>query len=203
MRFSSRHEMSYPCGNIVLFPRIILRALLLAFTSTLCCAAVFAQQPRHPHPGKGAMSAQELSTQSRSPASAPEASDPADAVCARLVPGSNVPAPTELRSSNGKLEVTFNFQSAVDAQELLRYCYVTGEGVESPTLRVNPGDLVVIHFRNRLPSGGMPSVNDSMAGMKMDPDSNDNTGSNPCEGVDNPGVTNLHFHGTNTAPVCG
>lgn len=73
-------------------------------------------------------------------------SDAADQVCARFAAGSVVPATPELKSSNGTLEVTFEFQTATDAQGLVRYCYVTNTGLEAPTLRVNPGDTLIIHF---------------------------------------------------------
>ena len=32
-----------------------------------------------------------------------------------------------------------------------RYCYLTDDGMESPSLRVHPGDTLVIHLHNDLP----------------------------------------------------
>ena len=63
--------------------------------------------------------------------------------------------PPELRSQNGVLEVTLHFRYQVDAagQGPPRYCYVTDEGMKSPTLRVHPGDQLIIHLHNDLPGG--------------------------------------------------
>ena len=120
----------------------------------------------------------------------------ADGVCARFASGANVSAPPELRSRNGKLEVTFRFLSVTDAQGLVRYCYVTDAGLESPTLRVNPGDTLTIHLQNKLPA----TATESMAGMNMALSS----GSSACDGgAMSADTTNIHFHGTNVAPVCG
>jgi FtsP/CotA-like multicopper oxidase with cupredoxin domain len=75
-----------------------------------------------------------------------------------------------------------------------RYCYVTDDGIESPTLRVIPGDKLIIHLHNDLPAwsdaGGSASPshvehNNDCAGMAMDPS-----------------FTNLHFHGMSIPPVC-
>ena len=52
------------------------------------------------------------------------------------------------------LEVSLHFKTAVDQQGLMRYCYVTDDGLESPTLHVFPGDQLIIHFYNDLPAGG-------------------------------------------------
>jgi FtsP/CotA-like multicopper oxidase with cupredoxin domain len=187
--------------------KVFFRVLPVILAVSLPMPTAHAQQGQRSHPGKGVMSAQELSTLPGPPATegnhARTEADPADAVCARSAPGAVLPEPQELKSVNGVLEVTLNFKSAFDEQGLARYCYVTDTGFESPTLRVNPGDKLIIHFRNGLSKEAVPSANDSMAGMKMNPNAADNTGSNPCNGVMNPNATNIHFHGTNTAPVCG
>ena len=71
--------------------------------------------------------------------------------CARaFAAGSATTAPPELKSQNGVLEVTFKFLTATDSQGLVRYCYVTDTGLQAPTLRVNPGDQLIIHFQNDL-----------------------------------------------------
>jgi len=196
----SRNEPSHWHGSGVPFSRRLLQAISLALAFQLCVYSADAQQAQRPHAGKGAMSAQEISTLPQ--AAAPELIS-ADSVCARYAPGSVVQPPPELRSSHGVLEVTFEFKTVVDANGINRYCFVTDSDLESPTLRVSPGDKLILHFQNQLTGGGQPSANDSMAGMPMDPAFKDATGINPCHGVMNPGVANLHFHGTNTAPVCG
>jgi Flp pilus assembly protein TadG len=110
------------------------------------------------------MSAQDMAKMA---APAASGSDAADQVCARFPAGSVVSAPPELKSSNGTLEVTFEFQTVTDSQGLARYCYVTNTGLEAPTLRVNPGDTLIIHFQNDLPAVAAGSASDNMAGMKM------------------------------------
>src|SRR5208337_4414532 len=76
----------------------------------------------------------------------------ADQACPRPAVGSVVQDPPELRSHNGVLELTlhFRYQPTVVGQGPPRYCYVTDDGMESPTLRVNPGDQLIIHFHNDL-----------------------------------------------------
>jgi FtsP/CotA-like multicopper oxidase with cupredoxin domain len=125
-------------------------------------------------------------------------------VCARFAAGSNVSAPAELKSQNGVLEVTMQFLTVVDSQGLTRYCYVTDTGLEGPTLRVNPGDQLVIHFQNLLPVPSSSSTANNMAGMKMSLTSGDAASASPaCNGMMSASATNIHFHGTNVSPVCG
>ena len=131
-------------------------------------------------------------------------SDAADQVCARFATGSATTAPPELKSLSGVLEVTFKFLTATDSQGLVRYCYVTDTGLEAPTLRVNPGDQLIIHFQNDLPAASASSASDNMAGMKMSLSSNATTSSSSaCNGAMSATATNIHFHGTNVSPVCG
>jgi FtsP/CotA-like multicopper oxidase with cupredoxin domain len=174
--------------------------VLIFFPSLLSAGAQHAN-------GRGAMSAQDMAKMSaaagRVSSAAANAADPADQVCARFAAGSATTAPPELKSQNGVLEVTFKFLTATDSQGLVRYCYVTDTGLESPTLRVNPGDLLTIHFQNALPAAA--SASDNMAGMKMSlsPQTATTSTSSACNGTMTATATNIHFHGTNTAPVCG
>ncbi|MFI5086796.1 MAG: multicopper oxidase domain-containing protein [Terriglobales bacterium] len=123
--------------------------------------------------------------------------DTADAVCPRFAAGASVSNPPELRSHHGALETTLTFKSAVDATGLTRYCYISESGLQSPTLRVKPGDLLIIHFRNAL-QPATDSANLPAAPMHAghDPDA-------PCRGGKMSGSsTNLHFHGMNVPPKC-
>lgn len=197
---------------------------LLAFPGVLGEAQV---APGHIAPGHGAMSAQDIAkwtaaqaaaapartdsasqtgmADMKSMAAMTSAIDPADAVCARYAIGSTVAAPPELESQNGKLEFTLNFRTTTDAQGLVRYCYVTPDGQEAPTLRVSPGDTLVIHFTNSLPTSmatSMASAN-GMAGMNMTLNPASASAIDPCSGTMSAAATNIHFHGLNVAPVCG
>jgi FtsP/CotA-like multicopper oxidase with cupredoxin domain len=145
------------------------------------------------------MSAQDLE---KAAAPAAAGSDAADLICARFATGSVVSAPPEMESQNGVLELTMQFQTVVDSQGLARYCYVTSTGLEAPMLRVNPGDQLIIHFQNNLPVS-KTSSSDNMAGMKMTLASDEMSNSPACNGAMSASATNIHFHGTNVAPVCG
>jgi FtsP/CotA-like multicopper oxidase with cupredoxin domain len=186
--FAGGRERSSAKASLLLF------SLLMALF--LCIRLADAQNI---HPARGAMSAQDMAKMA---AQASSGSDAADQVCARFPTGSVVSAPPELKSSNGTLEVTFEFQTVTDAQGLVRYCYVTNTGLEAPTLRVNPGDTLIIHFQNDLPAVSAGSASDNMAGMKMALTPKDDAAS-ACNGMMSANASNIHFHGTNVAPVCG
>ncbi len=178
------------------FPIVLIFLLLIT-------AAVSAQTQRK-YPGRGAVSAQDFAKLTAPQATGTTA---ADAVCARYTTGSTISDPPILQSQNGVLEITMGFYTVTDPQGLVRYCYVTNNGVEAPTLVVNPGDNLIIHFTNNLPAAtatSTSSMSDNMASMKMTL-SNDATTStsSACDGSMGTNVTNIHFHGTNIAPVCG
>jgi FtsP/CotA-like multicopper oxidase with cupredoxin domain len=171
-------------------------------TSVLLLLLSVSAYAQRAHPGRGATSAQDLA---KLTAPAAAGSDAADSVCPRFAAGSAVAAPPELRSANGVLEVTFHFQTVTDAQGLARYCYLTDSGLQAPTLRVNPGDLLTIHFHNDLPAAAASASAsaDGMAGMKMSLSPAASSASGACDGAMSASATNIHFHGTNAAPVCG
>ena len=180
-----------------IFPIVLVLSLL---------AAAAPAQTQRKYPGRGAVSAQDLSKLT-SPAAV--GTTAADQVCARYTTGSTISDPPVLQSQNGVLEVTFGFYTVTDSQGLVRYCYVMNNGVEAPTLVVNPGDNLIIHFTNNLPAVTASSASDNMAGMKMTLANDSEVGaattstSPVCNGSMGTNVTNIHFHGTNIAPVCG
>ncbi len=158
-------------------------------------------QTQRRYPGRGAVSAQDFSKLT-SPAAV--GTTAADQVCARYTTGSVVSDPPVLQSQNGVLEVTIGFYTVTDSQGLVRYCYVTNTGLEAPTLVVNPGDNLIIHFQNELPAATASSMSDNMASMKMTLSNDATTSTSPaCNGTMGTNVTNIHFHGTDIAPVCG
>jgi FtsP/CotA-like multicopper oxidase with cupredoxin domain len=174
--------------------------LSIALVLSLLTASARGQTQRK-YPGRGAVSAQDLSKLTIPAAVGTTA---ADSVCARYTTGSTVSDPPVLQSQNGVLEVTIGFYTVTDSQGLVRYCYVTNNGLEAPTLVVNPGDNLIIHFTNELPAVAASSMSDNMAGMKMTLSNDATTSTSPaCNGSMGTNVTNIHFHGTNIAPVCG
>lgn len=182
-----------------------LRFVFLTVLVLVLTAAAVAQTQRK-YPGRGAVSAQDLS---RLILPSPAGTTAADQVCARYTTGSTISDPPTLQSKNGVLEATIGFYTVTDSQGLVRYCYVTSTGLEAPTLIVNPGDNLIIHFKNAMAAAAMSSASDNMAGMKMEL-ANDSargdatTSTSPvCNGSMGTNVTNIHFHGMNIAPVCG
>jgi FtsP/CotA-like multicopper oxidase with cupredoxin domain len=87
-------------------------------------------------------------------------------VCARAASGGTVIPPAEMLSSNGQLRAILEFRSDVDDSGLTRYCYISGNAIESPTLRVRPGDEVVLDLKNELPAA---STNLHFHGLEIPP----------------------------------
>ncbi len=120
----------------------------------------------------------------------------ANPACPRPLAGATVENPPELRSQNGVLEVSLHvrYQQTLVSEGPPRYCYVTDAGLESPTLRVKPGDRMIIHLHNDLPE---------WKGYHAPPHDMEATPKDDCAGISmDPSVTNLHFHGMTIPPVC-
>jgi len=78
------------------------------------------------------------------------ASPPDSDVCPRPSPGSLVAEPRELRSHAGRLQVDLSIRSVVAPDGSTRYCYLLDDGSEAPTLRLQPGDWLVLRLRDAL-----------------------------------------------------
>ena len=74
--------------------------------------------------------------------------------CPRPAPGSAVTEPEDLRSTNGVLKVELTAYNEKEKDGSVRYCFVDANGQESPTLRANPGDLVILTLKNDLKDFG-------------------------------------------------
>ncbi len=130
--------------------------------------------------------------------------------CPRPAPGSLITEPDETRSHDGVLKAELNYLNftAPDGQE--EYCYLSKTGGEAPTLRVKPGDLLILHLKNELTvplqstgksSGAQPSANPTSmkAHMAMEP----MRMPSPCATATMTALsTNLHFHGLTVPPTC-
>src|SRR5215469_225736 len=68
--------------------------------------------------------------------------------CSRPARGSLIEQPQDLFSSNGVLNAPFSFRSAPTRYGFTRYCYVYGDSLQSPTLRVRPGEELVLTLKN-------------------------------------------------------
>jgi FtsP/CotA-like multicopper oxidase with cupredoxin domain len=112
-------------------------------------------------------------------------------VCPRPSPGAEVQPPPDLMSQDGVLKVHFNYYTSVDNEGRTLFCFVTQDGLESPTLHVWPGDRIEMTVTNMVPAApGAPSEIVS-------------TGDTACGNTTMTLTSvNVHFHGTNTAPTC-
>ncbi|HWZ33497.1 MAG TPA: multicopper oxidase family protein [Bryobacteraceae bacterium] len=110
-------------------------------------------------------------------------------VCPRAPIGGEVIDPASLASSNARLEVDFTFRTYVDRYGQTRYCYLSKDNLQAPTLRVHAGDELVFKLTNGLPEEKLaapPHVHqDDCAGGAM-----------------TAAATNLHFHGLALPPTC-
>jgi FtsP/CotA-like multicopper oxidase with cupredoxin domain len=99
-----------------------------------------------------------------------------------------VPEPADLRSRHGVLKLELSVRNHLEADGSKRYCYVTPDGTESPTLRVYPGDELILRLKNELTDATAPSVA---------------AASDPCtSGAMTSTSTNLHFHGLTIPARC-
>jgi FtsP/CotA-like multicopper oxidase with cupredoxin domain len=121
-------------------------------------------------------------------------------VCVRPEAGSAVIEPAELRSHDGVLETDLSIHDQKLPDGTVRYCYLTSDGKPSPTLRVKPGDQLVIHFRNDLVEPGTAAIDRALAAA---PICTAKKVVDACNsGAMTPVSTNLHFHGLTVPPVC-
>lgn len=109
--------------------------------------------------------------------------------------GGRVEEPTEQRSHNGILETELTVRDSAQPDGSVRYCYTDSKGQESPTLRVHPGDLVILHLRNALKDLRHEGAGDMHMQMPM-------AGNGCTSGMMGPVSTNLHFHGLTVPPTC-
>ena len=127
------------------------------------------------------------------------AQDPGDSVCPRAAAGSVFSAPREVRSQNGVLRVVLSLRNETKPTGEIRYCYVDENGNQSPTLRVKPGDLLILKLKNELP--GAPALTfHSSSGQ--DGATSQATPAACVKGGMNAASTNLHFHGLMIPPAC-
>ena len=117
---------------------------------------------------------------------------------ARPNPGSVLKDALVLSSKNGVLQAGITLRHSVDEGGYTHYCldYKTDKGeVESPTLRLNQGDTLMLNVKDRVKTDD----GDDMGAMSM-PDMPAST----CGDTGTPTIssTNMHFHGLNVPPVC-
>jgi FtsP/CotA-like multicopper oxidase with cupredoxin domain len=137
----------------------------------------------------------------------------ADSVCSRPAPGAVVAEPEDLRSQNGTLKVALTYRNFIEADGEVGYCYLYKDGSEAPTLRLKPGDWLILTLKNDLtdlppapapgavaPGGPSPAAPPAATKMSMTMDMSHA----PCGGGASMSAmsTNLHFHGITVPAVC-
>ncbi|HZR56026.1 MAG TPA: multicopper oxidase domain-containing protein [Terriglobales bacterium] len=113
--------------------------------------------------------------------------------CPRPLAGAQLSFPEDLRSQNGILRVNLTFKSSREMNGNMRYCYIADDGTESPTLRVKPGDLLILKLKNAL----------SLTAASKPVSLHSSSGAKTCTASGMSSFsTNIHFHGLFTPPVC-
>jgi FtsP/CotA-like multicopper oxidase with cupredoxin domain len=122
----------------------------------------------------------------------PIASAQVNSSCPRPAAGSVVTPPADLYSAYGALKVSFNYYTTVDAAGRTLFCFVTPEGLQSPTLHLHPGDTLKLTVTNLNPPPPPGSPGEIVSNA-----------SDVCgDALMTITSLNLHFHGTNTMPTC-
>jgi FtsP/CotA-like multicopper oxidase with cupredoxin domain len=117
---------------------------------------------------------------------------------ARPAAGSVVQDPLALYSQSGVLTAGITMGSFLNQQGLIMYCFAYPAGsTEAPTLRLNPGDHLVLGLSNQIQTffssaSAKPHAH-QFAAAATDPD---------CNGSMTSFSTNIHFHGMNLPPKC-
>jgi FtsP/CotA-like multicopper oxidase with cupredoxin domain len=129
-------------------------------------------------------------------------------VCRRPEIGSAVPQPQDLRSQSGVLQLDLTIRNQKEPDGSTRYCYTTADGAVSPTLRLKPGDLLILRFKNDLVDFSVvtPSVDAAQQPTLPFPTpicTSKKAKADPCtSGAMTATSSNLHFHGLTAPPVC-
>jgi len=108
------------------------------------------------------------------------------------------------------LNVRFSYQSTTDSVGRQVFCFMTPDGLENPTLHVNPGDTLNITVTNNTPFNDKAATETDEAFNA--PTCGDTTAEeNAVQPVNSPppasfgmtsGSMNIHYHGTNVSPAC-
>lgn len=92
-----------------------------------------------------------------------------------------------------KLELTFHSEKQPDGT--VRYCYLYEERTPSPTLRLRPGDTLILSLKNE-------SVPNASGPAPSHMHSHSEKGACTASSAMTAFTTNLHFHGMEIAPAC-
>jgi FtsP/CotA-like multicopper oxidase with cupredoxin domain len=145
-------------------------------------------------------------TTSTSPTPVP----PVANACSRFTAASVIQNPPALYSHDGVLNIQFSYQTTTDSVGRQLFCFMTPDGLENPTLHVNPGDTLNITVTNNTPFNDM-AASETDEGFHAPNCGNTTFESTIVAPVTSPppaafgmtaGSMNIHYHGTNTSPAC-
>src|ERR1700677_2067105 len=127
--------------------------------------------------------------------------------CTRPAIGSEVPEPEDLRSRDGVLKLRLTVSNHRESDGSTRYCYLLGDEAQAPTLRLKPGDTLVLTLKNQLSdlAAATPHSQGAVHDHHVHDHMHDTVSSrgDPCtSGAMSLISTNLHFHGLTVPPVC-
>ncbi|HXA47878.1 MAG TPA: multicopper oxidase domain-containing protein, partial [Burkholderiaceae bacterium] len=123
--------------------------------------------------------------------------------CPRPLPGSPVPEPEDLRSQNGILKLDLTIRNFRQKDGATRYCYQLPDGSQSPTLRLHPGDTLLLHLKNELVEDKLAAADLLSLTRQSICTAKPSKKIDPCvSGAMTATSTNLHFHGLSVPSVC-
>ena len=103
------------------------------------------------------------------------------------------------------LKVNLTVRDISEPGKPSRSCYIAGDGSESPTLRLHPGDLLILSLKNDLtdPDHASAAPNQHHVQAVAKYAVAQKYGDAPCaSGTMTSTSTNLHFHGLTIPPTC-
>ena len=122
--------------------------------------------------------------------------------CSRPAIGGEAREPADLHSEGGILQVNLTLRNGPGPNGQMRYCYVAADGSLSPTLRLHPGDLLILRLKNELTTPAQ-ATQPTSAHHHGAARAATNSTNDPCQrGEMTAFATNLHFHGLAIPPVC-
>jgi len=123
--------------------------------------------------------------------------------CPRPLAGSDLPEPPELRSQDGILKLELHFRGFTAADGAAHYCYVLANGTQSPTLRLHPGDELILSLKNELTGAPLQAQKRGPAAAGVMCRARPVAHPDPCNGgLMSATSTNLHFHGLTVPAKC-
>jgi len=126
--------------------------------------------------------------------------------CVRPPVGSEVPEPANLRSVDGVLRVELSIHSHQEPDGTVQYCYTLPDGRQAPTLRLHPGDRLILRLTNDLldvvAALGLQAGSRALGSATLCKVPAQRR-ADPCDGGPmGAAATNLHFHGLTVPAQC-